>query len=478
MLDDVKSFIGYIEANGLDLYQMPVNESCPSINIASCSLLDLCCFYGAVGCYKFLRTKYNFMIGETSLHCAFLGGKPDIMNECLKVIKPDQACMEYAIMSHNIDFVSFLMNEYRLKIDLNWCCKYKNLQAFLVYLDYTQDITNCFLYSPCFNIPALCEYFMSHGFDIRTKNENGSTVMHFASYFNCKDILGFLISHGGKVNEKSNYKKTLLHLAAKNNCMEVIKLLISHGARVNAKDLNRYTPLHYAIENNNKDAVEYLVNHGASLDGKTVSKTALHIAVLNGSIDMVEFLLSLGADINIKDKKGRTVLWIAAQKNSQRLIDFLISRGSNLDVIVNGESLLVYAINHFQDELSNKLIDHHADLSIRDHYGRTALDYAVSFENKVIIEKLLSNGAPVNLQDKSGMTPLHHAIDGRNYELIEILLSHGADITIKNKDKLNPVSYAAKYGPYKMNEFIISHSHHYDKKENKNDPSELPMDEL
>ena len=41
-----------------------------------------------------------------------LGEKLEIMSECLKYQNPNEKCMEYAIISHNIDFVTFLMNEY------------------------------------------------------------------------------------------------------------------------------------------------------------------------------------------------------------------------------------------------------------------------------------------------------------------------------------------------------------------------------
>ncbi|KAI5550271.1 protein ubiquitination, partial [Trichomonas vaginalis G3] len=53
------------------------------------------------------------------------------MSECLKYQKPNEKCMEYAIISHNIDFVTFLMNEYNMEIDLDYCGWYNNLESFL-----------------------------------------------------------------------------------------------------------------------------------------------------------------------------------------------------------------------------------------------------------------------------------------------------------------------------------------------------------
>ncbi|EAY10678.1 hypothetical protein TVAG_157550 [Trichomonas vaginalis G3] len=50
------------------------------------------------------------------------------MSECLKCVTPDEDCLKYAIISHNIDFVTFLMNEFDMKIDLSYCVLYNNLE--------------------------------------------------------------------------------------------------------------------------------------------------------------------------------------------------------------------------------------------------------------------------------------------------------------------------------------------------------------
>ena len=85
--------------------------------------------------------------------------------------------MCYAIISHNIDFVTFLMNEYNLKIDLEKCTDFKNLESFLVYFGQTNDIYESFVYSSMFNIPSLCEYFLSLGANINIKNKLKNTAL-------------------------------------------------------------------------------------------------------------------------------------------------------------------------------------------------------------------------------------------------------------------------------------------------------------
>ena len=130
-------------------------------------------------------------------------------SECLKYQTPDKKYMKYAIISHNIDFVTFLMNEYDLEIDLDYCVKFKNLESFFVYFDQTNDINKCFVYSSKFNIPSLCKYFLSHGANVNERDKNGNTSLHITTWHNSKETAEVLISHGANINEKDERGKSV-----------------------------------------------------------------------------------------------------------------------------------------------------------------------------------------------------------------------------------------------------------------------------
>ncbi|EAX97848.1 hypothetical protein TVAG_435950 [Trichomonas vaginalis G3] len=225
MKDDKESFIAFTETSGFDLFQRLSLELYPNY----LNLIELCCYHGAVNCFKFLRTKYNFPITEKCLQYSFLSGNPEIMSECMKVMKPDDSCMRYAIISHNIDFICFLMNEHNIKISLESCCEFKNLQAFLVCLDQCFNIGCLFPYSASFNIPSLCRYLLPFCEDINKKCSNGNTALHYAVEGNSIEIIRLLLSHKAKLNEFTETGKTELHIAAENNCKEVIELLLSRN---------------------------------------------------------------------------------------------------------------------------------------------------------------------------------------------------------------------------------------------------------
>ncbi|EAY03991.1 hypothetical protein TVAG_195840 [Trichomonas vaginalis G3] len=228
MYNDKESFIFLIESEGFNEDQTLKSEMYPFPYKKAYSLLELCCYYGAVDCFKLLRTKCNLKITYQCLFLSFLGRNPEIMNECLKYQEPNPICMMCAIISHNIDFVTFLVNEYKIMIDLNQCILYNNLESFLVYFDQTNDINQCFLYSINFDIPSLCEYFLSHGANIN--------YLRYAAGCNSKETIKLLISHGSNINEKDKAGKTALHYAAESNSKESAEILISYDTNINDRD--------------------------------------------------------------------------------------------------------------------------------------------------------------------------------------------------------------------------------------------------
>ncbi|EAY05423.1 hypothetical protein TVAG_197240 [Trichomonas vaginalis G3] len=248
MYNDLKTFIIFTEGHGFDKDQKLESSLYPD-SYHEYSLLELCCYHGAVDCFKLLRTKFNSEITKECLEFSFLGRNPEIMSECLKYQTPDELCMTYAIVSHNIDFVTFLMNEYDIEINLGVCADYNNLESFLVYFDQTNDIwhiNKCFIFSLMFGISSLCEYFLSLGANVNIKftKENiglnslgrfykfGQTALHIATAYNSKEIVELLISYGANIDEKDNGGQTTLHIAVGYNCKEIAELLILHGANI------------------------------------------------------------------------------------------------------------------------------------------------------------------------------------------------------------------------------------------------------
>ncbi|EAX97289.1 hypothetical protein TVAG_123390 [Trichomonas vaginalis G3] len=357
MYNDLERFIAFTERYGFDKDQTLESISYPQ-SLYGYSLLELCCYHGAVDCFKFLRTNFQSIITETCLKFSFLGGNPEIMSECLKHQHPNEGCMRYAIISHNIDFVTFLMNEYKIKIDLLDCAQYNNIEPLLVYFDQTNDVNKCFNISVRFNIPSLCEYFLSNGININAKYEGGKTALHIAAYYHSKETAELLISHGININEKDNDGETALHIAAFHNSKEIAELLISHGININEKDNDGETALHIAAFHNSIETAELLISHGININEKdNDGQTALYYAAKNYCKEAAELLISHGININEKDNYGQTALHIAARWNFKEIAELFILHGINInEKDNNGETALHIAESNNRKETAELLI--------------------------------------------------------------------------------------------------------------------------
>ncbi|EAX87363.1 ankyrin repeat protein, putative [Trichomonas vaginalis G3] len=368
MNNDLEVFISFTKIEGFDKYQKFKSSLYP-YSYYGYYLLELCCYYGAVDCFKFLRTKFNSKIAKRCLTFSFLGRNHEIMSECLKQQEPDKECMEYAIISHNIDFVTFLVNEYIMSIDLHACKKYNNLDSFLVFYDQTNLLFSCLIFSTMLNIPSLCEYFLSLGVDINKKlldgdekGEYGETALHIAAEYNSKEAAELLISYGANIHEKDVYGQTALHIAARENSKETAEVLISHGANINEKSEYGETSLHIAARENSKETAEVLILHGANINEKgEYGITSLHIAAECNNKEAAALLILHGANINEKDNYGQTALHHAARENRKETAEVLISHGININEKDKDGEIALHktALNH-SEKTAELLISHGA----------------------------------------------------------------------------------------------------------------------
>ena len=74
-----------------------------------------------------------------------------------------------------------------------------------------------------------------------------------------------------------------------------------------------------------------------------------------------------------------------------------------------GASVLHIAANRGSVEAVRLLLEHNADVNVRDRSGVTPLFAAVSTKQTAIVESLLDSKASVNIKDCDGLTALHEA---------------------------------------------------------------------
>ncbi|EAY23421.1 hypothetical protein TVAG_070850 [Trichomonas vaginalis G3] len=325
--DNKLEFIPYTEAEGFDPNQR-LGDNFPIKKCKWFSILEFCCNCGAVDCFKILISKFNTVnITSTCVFYSFLGGNADIMNECFKKRSPDKDrdTMSYAIISHNIDFITFMMDEYNREILLSTSCKHYNLHAFFIYLDRTKDFETCLEYATYFNIPKLCEYLITHGADV--KSPNGATAFYNAILMDHKDVVDLLRSHGADINLKFNqFGQSYLLIAVRENNLQNVEALLSYGADINTTDYSGLSVIHYATMNNYTELLNYLVTSGVDVNiTDNQNQTALHIAVLNTQYENCKILLEHGARADIANNRGETALDIAVKNCYTKIAELITS---------------------------------------------------------------------------------------------------------------------------------------------------------
>ncbi|EAY00818.1 ankyrin repeat protein, putative [Trichomonas vaginalis G3] len=499
--DDITLFISSTELHSTNLNHLNALfftgkfDKQSKVSLRKFTLLEFCCLHGAVKCFKYLRTEYKSNVTKKCLQYSFISGVPDILNECLKYQKPNEKCMKYAIISHNIDFVTFLMNEYNLQIDINYCAKFKNISAFFVYMNEKFDMNsidspNCFYCSLLFAIPSLVNFFFlksnkfiekidkqkaisitinnkcyelieliaSIGANLDKQKENGKTFLHQAAERNDLELINELISQGANMNAKDVLGKTALHYATIHNHIDSVQALLSRGAKVCLKD-HYYgkTPLHYAVDNNNIKIIKLLFTHGANANSYDINfQTALHFAAERNNVEITELLILHDANVNAKNKDGKTPLHYASINNCQEVGNLLILKGSYLDAKdKNGRTPLHYAAYAKKKEFVEILIASRADIDIKDIENKTPLHYAVENGNIETAQILISTGANTNAKDKYGKAPLHYAAKNNNIEIAKILLAQRGRINAKDICGNTPLHIAAINGSIGVIKFLI-----------------------
>jgi ankyrin repeat protein len=99
-----------------------------------------------------------------------------------------------------------------------------------------------------------------------TRDADGSTALHCATWKGHLEVVKFLIKTGADVHAQNNndhWGTTPLHAAAHANQSAIAQLLIDTGADVNAKDMNGKTPLHHTTFHKATAAAKILIKHGA-----------------------------------------------------------------------------------------------------------------------------------------------------------------------------------------------------------------------
>lgn len=252
--------------------------------------------------------------------------------------------------------------------------------------------------------------------------------------------------------EDANGFYPLLMALDRDHRAEPIRLLIDRDPEtLNMRERKSWLPLHQACLSEIKrlDLVQLMIEQGADVNGRNRNGfTALQMAASRpGSEEILEFLLEKGALVDITNKGYTALGWAAIEGHISNVRCLKEYGKSDLEVGEYGGSQLMQCAYDGHLNAAVILLDHGADIDLRDSEQRTSLSWAIDQGHtkvaKLLIERKCEVEAKIVTED---LTPLMHAVSKNNKKVVKALVLRGIDLEVRNQHGNTALSKAADKG--------------------------------
>lgn len=339
---------------------------------------------------------------------------------------------------------------------------------------------------------------IASGLDVNQPSADGTTALHWASYYENTDLVKRLLRAESEPNTRNDYGSSPMMEAATIGNTQVLELLLDAGADVESMNFDGQTALMAVVRTGNLQAAELLLKHGANINAaeKWGGQTALMWAAARKQPEMVKLLIKHGAVVDqraidrnwerrvtseprVKEmmQGGFTPLLYAVREDCLECVKTLLSAGADINMTdPDNVSPLILALVNMKFDVAKYLVEQGADVDQWDRWGRTPL-YAATDLNIVpasqrgdvppvqnssgleVARMLLERGANVDYALKlpplpreiaydragdmpvmtMGSTPLQRAAYGADVEMMELLLEFHADMQLGNSEGVTPL---------------------------------------
>uniref|UniRef100_A0A1A8VCX1 Uncharacterized protein n=1 Tax=Nothobranchius furzeri TaxID=105023 RepID=A0A1A8VCX1_NOTFU len=177
----------------------------------------------------------------------------------------------------------------------------------------------------------VAELLMKRGADTDVRDAEGRPLLYLLVLNNCLDMAALLIEKGGvPLESRDSEGRTALHVASWQGNVEIVGLLLNHGANPNTQDAEGRPPIHSVAWTGHVTMGHRLLEASAvNIDlACHQGATALSIASQEGHSNIVRMLLEKGANPNHIDKYGRSPVKVAGKHGLFNIVRLLESFGA------------------------------------------------------------------------------------------------------------------------------------------------------
>lgn len=182
-------------------------------------------------------------------------------------------------------------------------------------------------------------------------------------------------------------------------------------------------PIILALYENKVKVIEWLLTKGVQLNVK--ERPAIVAAAAKCNTKTITGLLENGADVNAKDRVGKTAMSNVLYNKRYELIPVLLSNGYRL--LEDGVSLR-QAVSNRQYKAIDLFLAAGLDVNLHTAdmvypYNPTAVTVAAQNNDFKMVQLLVQHGADVTIKDKYGERPFNAAVANKNNDMIAFLKS-------------------------------------------------------
>ncbi|CAI7644965.1 unnamed protein product, partial [Penicillium pancosmium] len=314
----------------------------------------------------------------------------------------------------------------------------------------------------------MIHFLIRNGADLNWRDDHQQTPLLYSLERKflpaARDLLGY---SGTEVTSRDSKGRNAIWYATAHQDKEMIRAFLDRGVDAFIPDYKGIDPINLAILKQNSTVLTMLLDHGktmpsaANLDGPNNGEHPLFIATRNGSKEMVQILISYGANLNIRNRKGRSLLHQAAIKGKSDILQMLLGYDMiSLSAIdARGATALHWAAKRGHKSIVKILLAFPGiEINSRDVDEATPLCIAIRENQQSVALQILSEeSVHINAFCRQGQTALHYAVRNGNILLVCALLDFEMlDPNICDRCGWTPITYAALSGSLRLLEVLLT----------------------